>query len=482
MRVIDVLNAPWAIAPEKLLEIREIYLRHADGEKVDLVSIEAQLNRRTENQFRGLEIVDGVAILPIEGVLAKRMNLFTEISGGTSTELLARDFQRALNLPEVHSILLQIDSPGGQVDGIQELARMVREARGIKPIVALGSSAILSAAYWVGSSADKVFITGDTTAVGSIGVVATHVDKSRAEEQRGLKVTEISAGEFKRRVSDHRPLTPDGFQAIKDQVDFVYSVVVEDVARNRGVSVDTVLENMADGRVFLGKQAIDAGLVDGIATQDQVIESLNEKHQAGPRLAANAGHSLAAYRAEANRLGLKLEKEAIMDRITLTTEELNQKLQAEFTRGSAEAIAARKAEGEASKAEAKAEGAREERDRIQGIEAIGLPGHEALVQELKFDGKTSPAEASQKIVAAEKAKREQKLESLKGQAPKPAPAASVPETSGIDPNLPLEERCKLEWEQKAEVREEFRSPEAYTAYCRAAAEGRARILGDKRPV
>ncbi|KKK95489.1 hypothetical protein LCGC14_2672290, partial [marine sediment metagenome] len=180
LRMIDVLNSPWAIIPEKLVEIREIYFRHLRGEEIDLSAIEAQLGRRLNNEQRRIEVMDGVAVLAVQGVVAKRMNLFTEISGGTSTQLLAQDFQAALDDPTVHSILLDIDSPGGDVDGTLEMARLIREARGRKPILALGDGTMASAAYWIGSAADRVFITGETTQVGSIGVVATHIDISRA--------------------------------------------------------------------------------------------------------------------------------------------------------------------------------------------------------------------------------------------------------------------------------------------------------------
>jgi signal peptide peptidase SppA len=279
MKLLDVLNAPWAIVPEKLLEIREIYFTHLRGKKVDLQAIEARLGQPLNNQKQGYEVVDGVAILPIEGIIAKRMNMFTQISGGVSTQLLERDFQAALADDRAHSILLSVDSPGGSVDGVLELSRLIFEARGRKPIVALGNGMMASAAYWIGSAADRVLITGETTQVGSIGVVATHTDISKAEEMRGIKTTEITAGKYKRIASEHKPLSDEARAAIQEQVDYVYSVFVNDVARNRGTDVETVLSNMADGRIFLGSKAIDAGLVDGISTEADLISKLNQEHE-----------------------------------------------------------------------------------------------------------------------------------------------------------------------------------------------------------
>src|SRR3989304_529970 len=115
MRLIDVGNAPWAIVPDRLKEIKAIYETHLKGEKIDLKPVEAALGRPLDNRSQGYEVTDGVAVIPIEGVIAKRMNLFTQISGGTSTELLIRDLKSAIDDPDVRAIVLSIVSPGGAV-------------------------------------------------------------------------------------------------------------------------------------------------------------------------------------------------------------------------------------------------------------------------------------------------------------------------------------------------------------------------------
>jgi ClpP class serine protease len=200
MSIADVLNAPWAITPEKHIEMRDIYLAHLRGEKADLAAIEAALGKPLDNKRDGYKVQGGVAIIPVEGVISKKMNLFSRISGGTSSQALQKDLGDVAADPMVHSIVLLIDSPGGEVDGTQQAADMVRAIRdgGKKPIVAVADGLMASAGYWIGSAASKVYITGDTTAVGSIGIVATHTDYSKAEEQRGIKVTEITAGKYKR--------------------------------------------------------------------------------------------------------------------------------------------------------------------------------------------------------------------------------------------------------------------------------------------
>ena len=275
MKVLDILTAPWAILPDKKVEIDGIYATHLRGEKIDIRSVEAAIGRPLNNEPKGYDVQNGVAIIALDGVLAKRMNMFTQISGGISTQIVAQQLQQALSDPNVNAIVLAIDSPGGSVDGTQELGDAVMAARDQKPVVALADGMMASAAYWIGSAASQVFAASDTTVVGSIGVVASHVDVSGLEAQRGIKTTEITPGKYKRIASQYGPLTSEGRQTMQDQVDYLYSVFVDAVAQNRGVaSSDAVHESMADGRLFFGKQAQDAGLVDGVATLDQIIAQL----------------------------------------------------------------------------------------------------------------------------------------------------------------------------------------------------------------
>ncbi len=425
MRIVDVLYAPWAILPDKLLEIREVYLTHLRGEKVDIDAIETRLGQALNNQPKGFEVINGVAVLPVDGIIAKRMNLFTRISGGTSTQLLEHNFLQALGDPAVHSIILRIDSAGGQVDGTFELARTIRETRGRKPVVALGDSMMASAAYWIGSAADRVFITGETTTVGSIGVVATHTDVSRAEEMRGIKTTEITAGRFKRLDSSHRPLSDEARAVIQEHVDHVYSVFVENVAEHRGVDVETVLEKMADGRLFMGSKAMEAGLVDGVSTLGALIERLNQERE-------TTGIT-GAFAPDPKRNGGTMSE----DTKTLLAHEVEALEQAAFQRGKAEGLA---------------EGATAERTRIRDVEAQLLPGHEALIAELKFDGKTTGTEAAVRVLGAERDKKAKVLTDLKADAPDPVPASEAPGDKAAkaepDPNEVAEKAQVYQAEQK----------------------------------
>ena len=277
-RLLDVLTSPWAIVPEKLMEIQAVYFTHLRGGKIDISGMETKLAEPDPAfQQKNYAIIDNVAIIPIQGIIAKKMNLFTKISGGVSTQLLKRDIMDAIADPDVASIFLDIDSPGGTVDGTEELADAIASARAIKPVVAYTDGLMASAAYWIASSADMIYISGETPIVGSIGVVTAHVDYSGYEEKLGVKTTEIYAGKYKRIASEYSPLSAEGKQYLQEQVDYLYSIFVNKVSTNRSSLFipDEGIIPWADGKIFTGFQAKDAGLVDGVSTRDSIIASMS---------------------------------------------------------------------------------------------------------------------------------------------------------------------------------------------------------------
>jgi len=274
MKLLDIMTAPWMISREKLAEIRGIYQTHMRGDKIDTKAIESQLVIAIgEKKERGkYDILNGVAVIPIVGVISKELSLFSFFFDGVSTRETALMIKDALADDEVESILLDIDSPGGTVDGTQELAELIYSSRGQKPIIAYTDGMMASAAYYIGAAADKIYISGDMPDIGSIGVVMTHLDYSKSDEMYGYKETDIFAGKYKRITTGNRPLTEEGKEYLQDQVDYVYSIFVNDVAKYRGVSVEDALA-MADGKIFIGRQALDAGLVDGVATYDELVNT-----------------------------------------------------------------------------------------------------------------------------------------------------------------------------------------------------------------
>jgi len=390
MRLSAELSAPWAILPEKLVEIQSIAAAHLAGTPIDIAAVEARIGRPLENKPQGYEVIDGVAIVPVEGVIAPKMNMLSEISGGASQALVRRDLAAALADPEVHSVVLAIDSPGGTVAGTDHLAQFIAGARGTKPIVAWTAGTMASAAYWIGSAADRVLMGDKNATLGSIGVVAKHVDVSRAQEAAGVKTTEIVAGKYKRVASEYGPLTEEGRAHLQDQVDAYYANFVDAVAQHRGKSAVDVLGSMAEGRIFIGQQAIDAGLADGISSLEAVVASLNQQ-AADRRLQTLRSPSM----------------DITKDRVVAEFPEIATAL--------------------------RSEGAQAERERISAVRAQALPGHEALIEQFAFDGKTTGAEAAAAVLAAERALRDSQALALANDAPPPVPFVGSP--TGAAPEL-----------------------------------------------
>ena len=278
-------SIPWAIQPEQLRRIDTLATEHL---KSAAAAPQAAM-AFTPATMPQLQIIDGgVAVIDITGPLTKGYSWMTAIFGGTSMQMAAELVDQAADNSNVKGILLRIDSPGGSVDGTESLARAIRAAGDAKSVIALASGCMASAAYWVGSAANAVYLEAGTTIVGSIGVVTKHTDISSLEARIGLKTTEISSGKYKRIASMHEPLSADGRSSIQSQLDHIYGIFVGDVAKNRGVSVQTVLDRMADGKIFIGQQAIDAGLADGFATEESLINRLRSGQKVTTKTRAQA--------------------------------------------------------------------------------------------------------------------------------------------------------------------------------------------------
>jgi signal peptide peptidase SppA len=303
--------------------------------------------------------------------------------------------------------MLDVDSPGGSVQGVPEVGAAVRAASAAKPTVAWTAGSMTSGAYWIASQADRIYIANTTSpALGSIGVVATHVDTSRSEAARGVKTTEITAGKYKRIVSAHEPLSDEGRATLQDQVDAIYEGFVETVADGRGVSVRTVLSKMADGRVFIGKRAIDAGLADGVLSRDALIEQLATGEYAMRRDSQIGTAGVAVPASE-----ITVQEDNMADSKAITVDVIK---------------AEHAAVADALIAQGRNEGAAAERERIRSVEAVALPGYQAIVEAAKYDGTSTGDQVAGRIVAAQKADQANALKAIHEQAPEPAKAAAAP--------------------------------------------------------
>lgn len=210
----------------------------------------------------------GIAVIPILGTLVKRSLGMEAASGLTSYNEIAAMLDAAVADPMVSGILLDIDSPGGEASGSFELARRVREAATIKPVWAVANDAAYSAAYAIAASAQRLFVT-ETGGVGSIGVIALHIDQSIKDANDGYRYTAITAGAHKNDYSPHEPLSDAAKSELQSEVDRLYAIFTEHVAAMRGLDLDAV--RATEAGLFFGANAVVQGLADGIQTLDATL-------------------------------------------------------------------------------------------------------------------------------------------------------------------------------------------------------------------
>lgn len=259
-------SSPWAILPAKLAQVRAVLLARCRGEKATPLELEAARREPPPVKPRGK-----VGVIQVFGTISKRPSLFA--SGGTSTETVGRLLDQAVGDPDIKSIVLQIDSPGGSVYGVSELAAKVREARGKKTVVASVDPLAASAAYWIAAQASEVHITPSGQA-GSIGVFAAHEDVSKMADLMGVKTTLVSAGKYKTEANPFSPLSEEARAAIQANVDRYYGLFVDDVARGRGRRPDTVKSGFGEGRMVGATEAVREGMADRVSTFEETIRRL----------------------------------------------------------------------------------------------------------------------------------------------------------------------------------------------------------------
>lgn len=427
-----VQDKPWAVTRAKLDEIDAfINLRLAGGivTEAEIDAIQGKSGPGAEDP--PYETINGVAVIPVWGTLSKRANMVSRMSGGTSTQLLVRNLHMAFEDPAVSAIVLDIDSPGGTVDGTKAAADYLLSMRGTKPVTAFADGLMASAAYWIGSAADRILASADAE-VGSIGVALTHYDMSAHDEKAGIKRTVLSAGQYKRIASDEKPLSDEGRDYLQTMVDTYYSMFVDGVAKNRGVSTEAAIA-MADGKIHIGTAAVAAGLVDGIATLTEAIK-------------------------------LTLQEVSAMD---------YEKLKADhgdlYSQILAEGAASVDVQTPAAAAAQAATAA--ERERVTKIMAMAGPDSVKLAAVTEGKGYTEALEAVNAALAAEKTKD---LAALAAAAPAPLgqQAAETPPAE----ELPVDEQAKKDYAASADLKKEFPTEASYVAFKKAEAAGKAKIL------
>ena len=214
----------------------------------------------------------GIAVVPVHGSLVRRSMGIDAASGLTSYGDIGAMLDAAVADPTVSGILLDIDSPGGEAGGVFELAQRIRAIDAIKPVWAMACDSAFSAAYAIACAASRVFVT-QTAGVGSIGVIAMHVDQSVRDAQEGYRFTAVSAGDFKNDLSPHQALDKGALGRLQSEVDRLYGLFVDHVASMRGLQAQAIRDTQAG--LFFGPDTIRSGLADALASTDQVVTEFN---------------------------------------------------------------------------------------------------------------------------------------------------------------------------------------------------------------
>lgn len=347
----SIQNTPLLIHPDHLKSIStEIKIRLEQGDVVEDYSQEKP----------NAEIKQGIAVLKMEGVIVPKGGPCGALFGTCPIEEAKSQLGILAEDPEIGVIILNIDSPGGSVSGVQEFADYVFSLRDKKKIYAVANDLAASAAYWIGSAAHKFYASSKLSVVGSIGVYATHVDISKALEAEGITVTEISSTPLKTMCSENKPLDDQGRAFLQEQVNFIHNAFVNDVARNRGQEASFVKEKMANGLIYFGEAAVSLKFVDGVLTLDELINQSLKGQDSMTIEALN---------------GIKDVETFAKNHPDFFANVVQPSIRTAYEKGRLEGVS---------------QGTQRERTRVKGIDEIISPGFEQLAAQCKADGVTKP--------------------------------------------------------------------------------------------
>lgn len=264
------LDHPWAIEPGMIPIIAGIIARHIAGVDSQPEIDAALVNRKNLPQPRA----GSIAIIPVYGVIAPRMNAMSEMSGGTTFETLTGQLQTAVADKSVKTIVFDVNSPGGNVAGATEFAREVMKARQKKPVIAQAQYQMASAAYWALAGATEI-VAAPSAAVGSLGIYTSHSDLSAALEKNGVKRKTLSAGKGKTYGNPDEPLSAEAEQRMQALLDASYGQMVTDVVKGRGAGMTAArVKDDWQALVYTASNALALGMIDRVGTLADTLERI----------------------------------------------------------------------------------------------------------------------------------------------------------------------------------------------------------------
>ncbi len=276
-----LFNTPLLVLPDMLdLGVRwanqamNLNIINMNGAQPQLQGDEASALRMEQHseQRRSTVATTGVEVIPVHGVLVSRGAHLDPCETMTSYEGLRAQLRQAVADPLVEHIVLDIDSPGGSATGAFELAADIRAMAQQKPITGLVNFMAYSGGYLIGAACSELVVS-QTSGVGSIGVIASHMDRSQMNEKLGIKVTTVFAGAHKNDLSPHEPISEQSLKFLNDLVQESYGHFVGAVAEYRGLSVEAV--RATEAGLFRGQAAINAGLADRLSTPQDTVDNIS---------------------------------------------------------------------------------------------------------------------------------------------------------------------------------------------------------------
>ncbi|WP_221930873.1 S49 family peptidase [Telmatospirillum sp. J64-1] len=282
-----LVNRPLLVTPEKAQILLGVVAPRAkmhgvlvreDNEPVMLSDLSANALTGDRRERKIYRMVESVAVIPVEGSLVHKLGTLDPYSGMTGYDGIATKLNMAASDPDVRAILLDVDSPGGEVSGCFDLADQVHRVRASKPVWAVATESAYSAAFALASQAERVFVPR-TGGLGSVGVVCMHADFSRALEEAGVTVTLIHAGAHKVDGNPYAPLPDEVRDRVKADCEAVRVLFADTVARGRGLDTKAVLSTEA--RCLNAGESVEAGFATDIGTYEQAMTALLD-HLAGP--------------------------------------------------------------------------------------------------------------------------------------------------------------------------------------------------------
>lgn len=220
-----------------------------------------------------------IVVMNLFGIIAPRMGAFEDVSQeGTAMDAFAARYSQAMRDPGVGGVVVNVDSPGGSVFGVQEAGDVIYSFRDTKPNTAVFTGMGASAAFWIGTQFART-VGSPGADIGSVGVLSRHDDLSKAAELAGIGVEYITApeGGFKEEGNPFSPLSESARAHYRERVGEYYEMFVKATARGRGTQPSVVREKFGKGRMYGAKRALDLGMIDAVSTLGEEIDRMASK-------------------------------------------------------------------------------------------------------------------------------------------------------------------------------------------------------------